>query len=509
MLTTIYYILLLITTIAGGMLFSYFYLDSKKQKKIAQIKQKNENLIEKARAEAATLVKEAKDYLEQSDRELSEELSETEKRLQSYQDRLSSREKIVDTRFQNIEEADKKLSDEEATAQKLKAEIQDQTKLQLQKLEEKTGTSVAEAKNEVIARMEEEVRSDFFSREQRVRFNIEDVSEQEARNIVTGVLQKMEDKTSRDAIPYMFTIKPIERDKLIGEAGKTLRLLEELTQAELMFDDANSQLYVGGYNLVNRSVAKLTVQTALKKRQYKDDQIRNFVERAKESISKKMIELGQETVKEFGLKDFDPKLVKLIGRMYYRTSFGQNILKHAREVTYFSILMAAELGADIEVCKRAGILHDIGKAVDTEIEGAHDDLTKEICEKFGMSAEITYAAYNHHEKEEMTSIEARIIQVADAISASRPGARQESLDKYLERLQQLEKVSNSFPGIEKSFAIQAGREVRVMVNPEEVTDEAMLELAKKIAAKIEEEVNYPGEVKVNLSRETKSTEYAK
>ena len=509
MLDTALYILISITAAALGIVFSYFYLDRKKQQKIEQLKSKNEKLIEKAKAEAQKLSEETKSYVESLKKELVEELSETERRLQSYGDRLKHKEEVTSNRLKNVEKEDKKLDSQKEEIEEAKKDIEKLSQEQIRKLEEKTGLKREQAKQELISKYESQTKDDVFTREQKVKMALADASEEAARNIVTSVSQRLTDRTSREATSYIFNLKPSEIEKLIGEKGKTIRLLEDLTKAEMLFDDNNRQLYVGGYNLVNRTVAQLTVDKILKKRKFKEVEIKNFVKKAKDTVSKKMIELGEKTVEEFGIKDFDPKLVKLIGRLFYRTSFGQNILRHAREVTFFAVLLASELGADIEVCKRAGLLHDIGKAVDTEIEGAHDELTKEICQKFGISEEVTFAAYNHHEKEEFTTVESRIIQIADAISASRPGARQESLDKYLERLEQLEKVSNEFPGVEKAFAIQAGREVRVMVNPEEISDEVMSKLAREIADKIENEVVYPGEVEVNLSRETKSTEFAR
>lgn len=509
MLNILFYILLSITAASAGILFSYFYLDTKRQKKLAQIKEKLNKRLLRAKEDGRIIINDAEKDVKEMQKEITEELRETERRLQSYGDRLKHRESVINSRLKNSEAIQKKVEKEKVEIENLHKEIEKNTEAQFRKLEEKTGIKIEEGKEEVINRLSEQIKEDFFLLEQKTKSTMEDMSEERARNIIHDASQRMSEKTSRDTVHYVFNIKIPQRDKLIGPKGETIRLLEELTKAEFLFDDANMQLYIGGYNLVNRTVAKSTVDKMLKKRRFKHDEIKILVQNAKNTISKKMVDLGQKTVKEFGITDFDPKMVKLIGRLYYRTSFGQNNLKHSREVTFFSILLASELGANIEVCKKAGMLHDIGKAVDTEIDGAHDDLTREICNKFGIDKEVTFAAFNHHGKEEFKTIESRIIQIADAISASRPGARQESLDRYIERLEQLEKVSNSFPGVEKAFAIQAGREVRIMVNPEDVSDVDMVELAKKIARNIEEEVVYPGEVKVNMSRETKSVEFAK
>jgi len=472
--------------------------EQKAEKMLAEAKTKEGDIILKAKESALKILDEAKKDEESRRRDLKE-----------HQLRLEKREGLFDQKLLELQEKHQKLQDKAAQIEQIKGEIQRIKSEQEQKLETISGLDRETARNILLEKVEKDAQEDILGR-------IKKVQEQGVEDVAVYARGIVADAMSRCAMSVISenttTTVPLTSDemkgRIIGKEGRNIRTIESLTGVDIIIDDTPQAITLSGFSLIRRQVAKLAIEKLLKDGRIHPGRIEEYVEQAKQEIAGEIKKAGEDAIFSLGVTGLDPKLVQILGRLKFRTSFGQNALLHSMEVAYLSSFLAAELGADVNVCKKGGLLHDIGKAVDHEVQGGHPQIGYEIMKKFNMPEDISYMCIAHHEDAPHT-LEGVVVKVADAISASRPGARSDTAERYLQRISELENLALDFPGVEKAYAIQAGREIRVFVSPDEIDDLRAYATAKSIAKKIEDELNYPGELKVTLIREKRIIEYAK
>jgi len=380
----------------------------------------------------------------------------------------------------------------------------------LEKLERISGLPREEAKKELLENLEKEYQKEILEKIKKLETEGQDQFERKAKEILVQAIQKFALSQAQEITTTTVTLPSEEiKGRIIGKEGRNIRTLEKLTGVEIIVDETPEAVVISGFDPIRRQIAKSALEKLIQDGRIQPARIEEKVETAQKEIASQIKEAGEQAIYDTGLVGFDPKLVQLLGRLRFRTSYGQNVLLHSIEVSHLASALAAEIGANSSICKKAGLLHDIGKAVDQQVEGSHTDIGIKILEKFGVEKEVIDAMKSHHEEYPYQTIEAMIVQAADQISGARPGARKDTLENYLRRLGDLENIALSFSGVEKAWALQAGREIRVFVKPEEVDDLLAKKLAKEIANKIQEELKYPGEIKVNLIRENRVIEYAK
>jgi len=424
--------------------------------------------------------------------------------------RLARREENFDQKVGEMERQEFLLRDKVKKVKRLKEEIEELKEKELKVLEDKAKLSTKEAYGEVLKIAENQHKEELLKKLKYLEGEGKEGLEKKAQDIMSLAMQKYASSQAQEITTTTVDLASDElKGRIIGREGRNIRALEKLTGAEIIVDDTPEAIVISGFNPIRRQLAKLALEKLMVDGRIHPARIEEKVEEAKKEIAQKIKEAGEAAIYDVGIAGLDPKLIQLLGRLRFRTSYGQNALLHSVEVAHLAGALASELGADSVLAKKAGLLHDIGKAVDHEIQGTHVEIGREILKKFGISEEVIIAMQSHHEDYPFESLEAIIVQVADSISASRPGARKDTLEAYLKRLEELEKVANSFEGVEKSYAIQAGREIRVFVTPEEMDDLGAVKLSKNIAKKIEEELKYPGEIKVNVIRETRAVDYAR
>ncbi len=461
-------------------------------------KKAQENLLE-SKNKAVNILEEAK-HKEQ----------ERERQLISLEGRLGKREETLDKKFEEIEKGKNILEKKAEEIRKIRKETDDIRKQELKRLEKIAGLSKEEAKKILIQLTEEENKEMVVKKIKEMEQKGQEELDKKARDIMTQAIQKYAGSHAADVTTSTVSIPSDEvKGRIIGREGRNIKALERLTGIEIIVDDTPEAIVISGFDPIRREIAKIALEKLVTDGRIHPTRIEESVEFAKKEVNNKIKEAGEAAVYDVGIAGLDPKLVHILGRLRYRTSYGQNALIHSLEVAHLSGALASELGANVNLAKKAGLLHDIGKAVDHEVQGTHIEIGIKILEKFGVDKEIINTMKSHHEDYPFESPESMIVAAADAISASRPGARKDTLENYLKRLEELESVANSFPEVEKSYAIQAGREIRVFVRPEEIDDLGAVKLSRAIADKIEEELKYPGEVKVNVIRETRSVEYAR
>ena len=466
--------------------------------------------IKSAESKKREALVEAKEEILKSRSEYEKEVKERRAELQRQENRLQQKEENIDRKTEAIEKKEESLSQKHAALDKETEEIRTIKRGQTEMLERISGLTADEAKKYLIDQVESEVTHETALKIKEVESRMKEESEARAREIVAQAIQRC----AADQVAEMtVSVVPLPNDemkgRIIGREGRNIRTIETLTGVDLIIDDTPEAITVSCFEPVRREIARLSLEKLVADGRIHPTHIEEMVEKSRREVEAIIKAEGERVTFETGVRGLHPELVKMLGRLHYRTSYGQNVLQHSVEVSHIAGMMAAELGADVQAAKRAGLLHDLGKSVDHEMEGTHVALGVEFARKYKEKEEIIHAIEAHHNDVEPRTIVACLVQAADAISAARPGARRENLENYIKRLEQLEEITGSYPGVDKAFAIQAGREVRVMVKPEQISEDQMVILARDLAKKIEEEMEYPGQIKVHVLRETKVVEYAK
>ncbi len=453
---------------------------------------------------------EAKEEIHKSRSENEKELKERRTEIQKQERRLQQKEESLDKKLDAHEKKEEDLAKRIAGIQQQQQEVASLKRSQMEMLEKISGLTQEEAKAEILRSVEDDVRHEKAVKIKEIEAEIKDEADSLAREIVATAIQRC---AADHAAEATVSVVPLPNDemkgRIIGREGRNIRTLETITGVDLIIDDTPEAITVSSFDPVRREVARLALEKLIADGRIHPTRIEDMVEKARREVDHTIKVEGERATFETGIHNLHPELIKLIGRQKYRTSYGQNVLNHSMEVAHIAGLLAGELGVDVTLAKRAGLLHDLGKSVDHEMEGSHVQLGVELAKKYKENPVIINAIEAHHGDVEPQTVIACLVQAADAISAARPGARRENVENYIRRLEKLEELTGSFPGVDKAYAIQAGREVRVMVKPEEVTEDNMILLAHDLAQKIEAELEYPGQIKVNVIRETKAVEYAK
>ena len=482
--------------------------------KVGSAEEKSREIIDEALKTAETKKREAlleaKEESLKTKNELEKETKERRAELQRYEKRVLSKEENVEKKADALEKKEADLVRRENVLSKRTAEVEAQYEQGIQELERISGLTSEQAKEYLLKSVEEDVKHDTAKLIKELENKAKEEADKKARDLVVTAIQRCAaDHVAETTVSVVQLPNDEMKGRIIGREGRNIRTLETLTGVELIIDDTPEAVVLSGFDPIRREVARIALERLIVDGRIHPARIEETVEKAQKEVETNMREEGEAACLEVGIHGIHPELIKLLGRMKFRTSYGQNALKHSIEVAQLSGLLASELGVDVRLAKRAGLLHDIGKSVDHDMEGTHVQLGAELCKKYRESATVVNAVESHHGDVEPTNLISCIVQAADTISAARPGARRETLETYTNRLKQLEDITNSFKGVEKSYAIQAGREVRIMVVPEQISDDDMVLLAREVSKRIENELEYPGQIKVNVIRESRVTDYAK
>lgn len=503
-------ILLLVTITLAGVAFGYYLrllvsLGKKGSMEI-QIKQMLLSAKEEAQKITAQAEKEAARKLE----ELKKEEKEKKEILQKTEDRFIKKEELLDKRQQDIDREVESLKQKVVEIKKIREDSEDLKKGAEKEIGRIAKLTQEEAKEELLVKVEKQSEEDILVRMQKLEHTGAEKLERKAREILTTAIHRLGNSVASDVLTTAVTIPSDEiKGKIIGKEGRNIRAFERVAGVELIVDDTPGSITISAFDPVRRNIAKLALENLIADGRIQPVKIEEMVEKAKNEINKIIKDQGEKAVYECGVFNLDPRIVSILGRLHFRTSYGQNVLRHSIEMAHIAGMLAQELGADIQIAKAGALLHDIGKAVDHEIQGTHVDIGRRILQKFGADERIVKAMEAHHEEYPYETVESILVQVADAISGGRPGARRDSVENYIKRLEDLEKIATAFTGVEKAYALQAGREIRVFVYPEAVSDLEAKKLAREMAIRIENELKYPGEIKVNVIRESRVIEYAR
>ena len=507
---------LLVGTIVGLVVYKIY-----SNKKIEKNKSNAIKIIEDAYAEAKTIKKEAiieskenaqklKDEVEQEVKERRLEAVKLEERLNQREEYIEKKELAVDKKSEQLDEEKKDVVELKENLEKQKQEHENLKAQILEELERVSKLSKQEAKDMLVANMKNDAQKEAAVIVKQIEDEAKEEGENKARWIIGQALQRCATDTTSEMTVSVVSLPNDEmKGRIIGREGRNIRAIEAVTGVELIVDDTPETITISGFDPIRREVARLSLEKLISDGRIHPTRIEEIVEKMQKEVDKMIKQAGDEACNETGIFNLNPELVKVLGRLKYRTSYGQNVLKHSIETSIIAGLLASEMGANVKIAKRGGLLHDIGKALDHELEGTHVQIGVELARKYGENEAVVHCIEAHHFNVEFKTIEAVIVQVADAISSSRPGARRDSFENYIKRLQQLEEIANGFKGVEKSFAVQAGREVRIIVKPDQISDSEAMFMAKDIATKIENEMQYPGQIKVNVIRESRFTEVAK
>ncbi|MBO5454052.1 MAG: ribonuclease Y [Clostridia bacterium] len=491
-----------------------FYRKKFAEAKVGGAEQQAKNIVNDAVKSAENkkreILLEAKEETHNLKSELDKEIKERRNEIQRQERRNQQKEEALDKKSESLDKKDELLNKKIKEADELKEQVNKTLAEEIEKLEKISGLSSSEAKEYLLKNMESEIKHEAAIMIKDIEANVKEESEKRARNILSAAIQRCAaDHVAESTISVVALPSDDMKGRIIGREGRNIRTLETMTGIDLIIDDTPEAVVISGFDPIRREIARVALEKLISDGRIHPARIEETVERAKRDVDNTIKEEGEKATFDTGVHGLHPDIVKLLGKLKFRTSYGQNVLKHSIEVSQISGLLASELGTDPTIAKRAGLLHDIGKAVDHEIEGSHIDIGVDILRKYKENAQIIHAVHAHHGDIEATSDLAFIVQAADSISAARPGARRENIETYIKRLEKLEEIANDFDGVENSFAIQAGREIRIMVKPEKVGDDDVILLARNIVKRIESELEYPGQIKVNVIRETRAIDYAK
>ncbi|MDP9194566.1 MAG: ribonuclease Y [Acidobacteriota bacterium] len=480
-----------------------------------------ERILEDARKQAAARVKEAeleakekflqmRSDFDRKSQQSRDEIKAVEKRLEQKEEGLDKKTQQVESRIAEVEKRDRSLNDREKRVEGRETELDELIEAQRHRLEQVAGLTADEAKRELIRGIENEAKLEAAHIMKRIETEAAELGNQKAKKILGMAIQRMaSDYVAENTVSVVDLPSEDMKGRIIGREGRNIRALELATGVDLIVDDTPEAVILSGFDPIRREIARISLERLMQDGRIHPARIEELVEKVRQELDQKLFEEGEAAAFSLGITDVHPEVLKLLGRLRYRTSYGQNVLVHSLEVAQLAALMAVELGVNDTIAKRGGLLHDIGKAIDREMEGTHLELGRQVLEKYGEKREIIHAMECHHGDYDPTTVEAVLVNAADALSAARPGARREILENYVHRLERLESIANQMEGVSKSFAIQAGRELRIIVNSEKISDEQSIWLSKDVARKIESELQYPGQIKVTVIREMRATEYAK
>ena len=510
----LWYIIVAVAGLAVGGLVTYLFLKTSGKAKLASAQAEAKQILEDAIRTAETRKKEslleAKEETIRLKNDADNEIKERRREISRQEHRLAQKEENLDGKLERMEKKEVALQQKYKEAEDKIAEIAELKETETAKLEKISGMTSDEAKRELLDKLSGELQHETALKISEYEAQFREEADAKAKDILSLAIQRCAaDHVSEVAISVVSLPNEDMKGRIIGREGRNIRTIETLTGVELIIDDTPEVITISGFDPVRREIARLALEKLIADGRIHPARIEEMVEKAQRDVEQSIKQAGEKAVFETGVHGLNPELVKLLGRLKYRTSYGQNVLRHSIEVSLLSGIMADELGVDSTLAKRAGLLHDIGKALTAEIEGSHVQLGVDVAKKYHESKDVIHAIEAHHGDVEAKTIVALLVQAADAISAARPGARRENVENYIKRLQKLEEISSEFNGVDKTFAIQAGREVRVIVKPEMIGDDEMKLLAHDIAKKIEGELEYPGQIKVNVIRESRYTDYAK
>ncbi|MDD5955166.1 MAG: ribonuclease Y [Firmicutes bacterium] len=510
----IFAIIGIVVGVAVGFVVGMIYRKKVAEREIGSAELEATRLINEAirsgESRKKEMLLEAKDEIHRSRTEHDKEVKERRAELSKQERRLEQKETALDKKTEAFERKEEELAKKLAKVAETQAKADELCKEQLEKLEGISGLTQEQARQYLLQSVEEDVRHDAAMKIKEIEAQLKDEAEATAREVIATAIQRCAaDHAAETTVSVVALPNDEMKGRIIGREGRNIRTLETITGVDLIIDDTPEAITVSSFDPVRREIARLALEKLIADGRIHPTRIEDMVEKAKKEVDRTIREEGERACYETGVHNLNPELVKILGRQKYRTSYGQNVLNHSIEVAHIAGLMAAELGVDVALAKRAGLLHDLGKSIDHEVEGSHVQLGADLVRKYKENPVVINAVEAHHGDVEPKTVIAVLVQAADAISAARPGARRENVENYIRRLQKLEELTGSYPGVDKAFAIQAGREVRIMVKPEVVTEDNMILLARDIAKKIESELEYPGQIKVNVIRETKAVEYAK
>ncbi len=497
-----------------GSLAGYIVRKTVGEKAIGNAEQTAKNMILDAEKKAETIKKEisieAKEEAHKLRTDVDKEIKDRRAEMTRLERRLIQKEETIDKKIENLEKREDQMTHKEHKISAKENELNTFIEKQIEELERISGLSSEDAKTLLLSNVEKEIRHEASVMIKDIEQKAKEEGEKKAREIITNSIQRC---AADHVAETTVSVVPLPNDemkgRIIGREGRNIRAIETLTGIDLIIDDTPEAVILSGFDPVRREIARVALEKLIHDGRIHPARIEEMVEKAEKEVNQIIKEEGEQATFEVGVHNLHPELIKLLGRLKYRTSYGQNMLKHSVEVAHLAGLMASELGLDVKVAKRAGLLHDIGKAVDHEVEGTHVEIGMDLLRKYKESQAVIDGMASHHGDFEPKSLEAVLVTAADALSAARPGARRETLETYIKRLQKLEEIANTTEGVEKSYAIQAGREIRIIAKPDQVSDEELVFLAREISKKVESELEYPGQIKVNVIRETRAIEYAK
>lgn len=503
--------IILVSLIAAGIgiALGYFYRKQRIEQKNKDVQERGERVFQEAQVKAKELLYEAKN---EAFHELEKVKAEEEKKrqqLDKLEARLVEKEEAVDKKIQSADQLKTDLEGKIVTVKQLREEVQRIHDLQATELEKIAGMSREDAKTLLLKQVEEDSKAEIVEAIKRSEKELMDKAKERAKFILADAIQKYAAETATESTATVVNLPSDDlKGRIIGREGRNINTFEEVTGIDVIVDDTPGSIVISGFDLVRRYVAKVALEKLISDGRIHPARIEETVEKTREEVNNMMKELGEKAAYETGVAGLHPNLIKLLGRLKFRTSYGQNVLKHSMEVSFLAANLASELGADVNICRKAGLLHDIGKAVDHEIQGHHGSIGRDIAKKFGFPDGVIHAIEAHHGDPAPTTLEAMVVYAANAISNARPGATRDNLDSYIKRLEELENTANSFEGVKKSFAVQAGAEVRIFVSSDTVDDLSAIKLSHDIARKIERDLQYPGQIKVNVIRENRAEAFA-